>query len=115
MLRIHERSLAEHGGSGGIRDFGLVESALAAAKNAYYYKQSDFFGVAAHYAFHLAEAQAFIDGNKRTAAASAMVFLAMNGFYARPSKWELYLAIIEVAEKKKDKADLAAIFRGAAE
>lgn len=73
------------------------------------------FEVAASYAFHLAEAQAFIDGNKRTGVASALVFLAMNGVYAQPPKWELYLAMIDVAQKKKTKTDLAAIFRKCAE
>jgi len=108
---IQQRSLAEHGGSAGTRDSGLIESALASARNTFYYVAQDLFDVAASYAFHLAEAQAFIDGNKRTGVASALVFLAMNGVYAQPPKWELYLAMIDVAQKKKTKADLAAIFR----
>jgi len=61
--------------------------------------------------FHLAESQAFLDGNKRTAVAAAMVFLARNGMYAQPAKWQLYLAMIDIAEKKLTKADLASIFR----
>ena len=115
VLRIHARSLAEHGGSEGIREPGLVDSALASAKNTFHYGRGDLFDVAASYAFHLAESQAFMDGNKRTAVVAAMVFLARNGVYAQPSKWELYLAMIEVAEKKKTKADLAEIFRKCAE
>ena len=55
-----------------------------------------------------------MDGNKRTAVAAAMVFLALNGTYAQPAKWELYLAMIKVAEKKLTKTDLAVIFRKAA-
>jgi len=109
--RIHARSLAEHGGSEGTRDPGLVESAQASAKNIFYYENGDLFDVAASYAFHLAESQAFVDGNKRTAVVAALVFLARNGVYARPSTWELYSAMIDVAEKKKTKADLAEIFR----
>ena len=108
---IHQRSLAEHGGSAGARDSGLIESALPSARNTFYYVAQDLFDVAASYAFHLAEAQAFIDGSKRTGVASALVFLAMNGVYAQPPKWELYLAMIDVAHKRKTKADLAAIFR----
>ena len=73
---IHARSLAEHGGSAGIRDSGLIESALASAKNTFHYANGDVFDVAASYAFHLAESQAFIDGNKRTGVVAAMVFLA---------------------------------------
>jgi death on curing protein len=112
---IHQRSLAEHGGSDGMRDSGLVESALASARNAYFYAPKDLFEVAASYAFDLAEAQAFIDGNKRTGVDSALVFLAMNGVYAQPPKWELYLAMIDAAQKRKTKSDLAAIFRKCAE
>jgi death-on-curing protein len=111
VLAIHARSLVEHGGSEGIRDRGLVESALASAKNTYYYAHGDLFDVAASYAFHLAESQAFLDGNKRTATVSAMVFLALNGVYVQPAPWEFYLAMIDIAEKKKTKADLAGIFR----
>ena len=111
VFTIHGRSLAEHGGSEGIRDSGLIESALASAKNTFYYAGGDVFDVAASYAFHVAESQAFIDGNKRTGVATAMVFLACNGVYAQPSQWELYTAMIDVAEKKKTKADLAEIFR----
>lgn len=115
VLRLHARSLAEHGGSAGVRDPGLVESALASAENAFHYGEADLFDIAATYAFHIAESQAFIDGNKRTAVAAAMVFLALNSSYAQPPKWELYLAMIAVAKKKKTKADLAEIFRKSAQ
>ena len=111
VFRIHARSLAEHGGSEGLRDPGLVESALASAKNTFYYANGDLFDVAASYAFHLAESQAFIDGNKRTAIVAALVFLARNGVYVQPATWKLYSAMIDVAEKKKNKADLAELFR----
>ena len=110
VMQIHARSLTEHGGSEGVREPGLVESAIASAANTFHYGRGDLFDVAASYAFHLAEAQAFLDGNKRTAVVAAMVFLARNGVYAQPAKWELYLAMIDVAEKKKTKADLAKIF-----
>lgn len=110
-LRLHARSLAEHGGSDGTRDPGLVESALASAKNTHFYANGDIFDVAASYAFHLAEAQAFVDGNKRTAVAAALVFLARNGVYKRPPTLEVYQAMIQIAKKEMGKADLAAIFR----
>ena len=111
VLHLHARSLAEQGGSGVTRDAGLLQSALASARNTFHYANGDTFDVAASYVFHLAEAQAFIDGNKRTAVASALVFLAINGFYAQPPTWGLYSAIIDLAEKKRTKADLAATFR----
>jgi death-on-curing protein len=111
VLLIHARSLAEHGGSEGTRDPGLIESALAAARNTFHYANGDWFDVAASYAFHLAEAQAFLDGNKRTGVAAAMIFLARNGVYAQPARWELYTTMIDVAKKTKTKADLAEVFR----
>jgi len=115
VLRIHSRSLEEHGGGEGVREPGLIESALASAENTLHYGGGDVFDIAASYAFHIAESQAFVDGNKRTAVAAAMIFLARNGAYAQPSKWQLYNAIIEVAQKKKTKADLAIIFRQCAQ
>ena len=115
VMRLHARSLDEHGGSDGTREPGLVDSAVASAKNTFYIGNGDLFDVAASYAFHIAESQAFLDGNKRTGVAASMVFLAQNGVYDQPPKWELYLAMMDVAEKKKNKTDLAAIFRKCAE
>lgn len=114
VFSIHARSLIEHGGSAGVRDSGLIESALASARNTVCYASGDLFDVAASYAFHVSESQAFVDGNKRTGVAAAMVFLARNGVYVQPPPWELYVAMIDVAEKKKTKADLAEIFRKSA-
>ena len=115
VLRIHAQSLAEHGGSDGTRDPGLIESALASAQNTFFYANGNLFDVAASYAFHIAESQAFIDGNKRTGVAAALVFLALNGVYSQPPQWGLYSAMIELAEKKITKTDLAGIFRASAE
>ncbi len=78
VLKIHRRTIAEQGGSEGIRDENLLESALAAAENRYFYENSDLASCAATYAFHLSKAHAFIDGNKRVAAVSAEVFLLIN-------------------------------------
>ena len=97
--------------AGVTREPGLVESALASAANTFHYGGGDLFDIAASYAFHVAESQAFVDGNKRTGVAAAMIFLVRNGLYAQPAKWELYLAMIDVAKKQKTKADLAEIFR----
>lgn len=73
---IHAESLKQHGGIDGVRDSGLVDSALAAAGNTFIYGRGDVFDVAAAYAFHIAQARAFYDGRKRTAIASALTFLA---------------------------------------
>ena len=67
--------------------------------------------MAAAYAFHLAEAQAFLDGNKRTAIASALVFLRSNGISVEAPMQPLYDAMIGIAEKRLDKAGLAQRFR----
>lgn len=108
---LHAESLREHGGSEGVRDSGLVDSALAAAVNTFYYGYGDLFDIAAAYAYHLAEAQAFLDGNKRTAIASALTFLEANGVYRTPDQDELYRAMIDIANHRLDKPGLAAIFR----
>ncbi|MCI0540717.1 MAG: type II toxin-antitoxin system death-on-curing family toxin [Verrucomicrobiales bacterium] len=109
---MHEQSLARFGGSAGIRDLGQVESALGAAMNMHYYGQGSLFDVAAAYAFHIAESQAFLDGNKRTAVASGIAFLELNGFECEEDDGSLYDAMIGIAEKRMDKTGLAAVFRG---
>jgi death-on-curing protein len=108
---IHAQSLKEHGGSDGVRDSGLVDSALAAAVNTWFYRHGDLFDIAAAYAFHLAEAQAYLDGNKRTAIASALTFLDANGEYVAPDHDGLYQAMIDIANHRLDKPGLAEIFR----
>lgn len=82
---LHQRSLLEHGGSSGVRDHGLIESALGSAQNAFYYGGGDEFDVAAAYAFHIAESQAFLDGNKRTGLGTALYFMAKCGHTFKPS------------------------------
>jgi death on curing protein len=67
---LHRESLRRFGGAEGVRDARLVQSAVGAVLNSYYYGGDDLFGIAASYAFHIAQAQAFLDGNKRTAAAA---------------------------------------------
>jgi len=108
---LHDRALAAYGGSQGVRDDGLVDSAVSQPQNDYWYGQADLCGVAAAYAYHIAEAQAYLDGNKRTAAAAALTFLAGNGVSIDFDSSALYEAMIGVAEKRLGKADLAQVFR----
>ena len=75
---IHERQLAEHGGGQGVRDQGLLESALARAKNRWAYGDDDPAILAAAYAFGTARNHPFVDGNKRTAWVIARLFLVLN-------------------------------------
>lgn len=70
------------------------------------------FGIAAAYAFHIAQAQAFLDGNKRTAIAAAMTFLEWNGIPTKTSTDMLYDAMIAIAEKRMTKGELAEVLRG---
>jgi death-on-curing protein len=80
VYAIHDRQLAEHGGRDGIRDRGVIESALARPQNLLSYGDPDGAALAAAYAFGLARNHGFVDGNKRTAWIVARLFLADNGF-----------------------------------
>lgn len=111
---LHERSLLEHGGSSGVRDHGLIESAIGSAQNAFYYGGGDEFDVAAAYAFHLAESQAFLDGNKRTGLGTALYFLGKNGYVIKTSPADqvtLHQAMIAIATHDLDKRGLAQLLR----
>lgn len=111
--RLHEISLDRFGGQAGIRESGLVDSALASAQNVFFYGAGDVFDIAAAYAFHIAEAQAFIDGNKRTAAAAALTFLELNSTGSSLTDDQFYKAMIDIAEKRLTKAGLAELLRSA--
>jgi death-on-curing protein len=107
--RLHARALAEHGGQEGVREPGLVDSALVSAKNTFWYAGGDLFDIAAAYAFHLAESQAFVDGNKRVAAAAALVFLEINGARLLSAPDALERAMIQIALRRLDKQGLAVL------
>lgn len=109
---LHRRSLEEHGGQDGLRNEHGLESALAQPMNLFFYGQGDLFDLAAAYAFHLAENQPFIDGNKRTAVTTALAFLELNDVSTTAvTNKELYDAMIAIAEKRMDKAGLATVLR----
>jgi death-on-curing protein len=76
---MHDAQLVEHGGAGGLRDPGLLESALARARNRFVYGEADLPALAGAYAFGITRDHPFIDGNKRTAFVAAYVFLRING------------------------------------
>jgi len=106
---IHRRQLAEHGGADGIRDAGLLASALARPRQlmAYSDPPPDLAQLAAAYAFGIARNHPFIDGNKRTALVVCLTFLRLNGKQVRASKAEMYHAFLQLAEGKMTEADLA--------
>ncbi|HEU5122898.1 MAG TPA: type II toxin-antitoxin system death-on-curing family toxin [Verrucomicrobiae bacterium] len=115
VLYVHEESLRRYGGMSGVGDVGLIQSALGSAQNAFWYGHGDLYAIAATYAFHIAEAQAFNDGNKRTGAGSAIMFLLVNGIRFPGDDGSVYTALIDVAEKKLDKPGLAGVLRKLAE
>ena len=108
---FHSRSISRYGGTHGVRDKGMVESALAAAENVYWIGEGDLFAIAAAYAFHIAEAQAFLDGNKRTAVAAALAFIRGNGGACLEDDGRIYEAMIAIANKQLDKTGLAQLLR----
>ena len=79
MLDVHAEQLALFGGPDGVRDLGLLESALARPVNKYAYGEADLAALAAAYGFGIAKNHPFVDGNKRAAFASIIVFLGLNG------------------------------------
>jgi death-on-curing protein len=112
VMTLHARSLREHGGSDGVRDPAGLESAIGQPRNDFYYGGTDIFGVAAAYAFHIAQAQAFVDGNKRTGIAAALFCLQMAGIDTTlPTSDTLYDAMIAIANRELDKPGLAALLR----
>ena len=112
VLDIHRASLERHGGIDGLREPGLLNSALMQPEATYYYGQGDLAAIAAAYAFHIAQNQPFLDGNKRTAMGSALLFLKTNGVDVdKFNDDQLYDAMIAIAEKRLDKAGLSEMFR----
>ena len=113
VIELHDRQLAAFGGSAGIRDRGLLESAVAmpAATFGGAFVHADLFAMAAAYAFHIAENQPFVDGNKRAGLYAALVFLRVNGHRVVDPGERLYEAMIAVAERRLDKAGLAGLLR----
>jgi death-on-curing protein len=114
VLAIHERQLAEHGGSGGVRDEGLLESALARPQQLHAYGDPapDLSDLAAALAYGLARNHPFLDGNKRTAHVGYRTFLALNGAELVATDEEKYLTILALAEGKLGERDFAAWLRG---
>ena len=98
ITAVHERLIAEYGGSSGLRDEGLLESALARPMHLFHYGDPSLTGLAASYAVGIAKNHAFIDGNKRTAFVAAAVFLERNGLQLTASEAEATVAMLRVAE-----------------
>ena len=96
-LAIHDEQLAEHGGASGVRDLGLLESALARPLNLASYGEPDTAELGAAYAIAIARNHPFIDGNKRTAFMAMVLFLDLNGMRFEPSDGEAVLTMLGLA------------------
>lgn len=97
VIDIQNRLIEEFGGSHGLRDGGALESALGAVENRAFYENADLAICAATYAYHLTQAHAFIDGNKRVAAAVAEVFVELNGGQLEATNDEIVTLFLKIA------------------
>jgi death-on-curing protein len=104
---LHGESLREHGGAAGLRDEGLLDSALARPPNLAHYGEPDVFDLAASYGIGLAKNHPFVDGNKRAAFLSIGLFLFLNGRRLTASQSEATLTMLSVAAGEMDEPLLA--------
>ena len=107
LLLLHDESLAEHGGASGLRDEGLLESALARPLNLALYGEPDAASLAASYGLGLAKNHAFIDGNKRAAFLAVGLFLGLNGYRLKATQADATLTVLSVAAGELDEAGFA--------
>jgi len=109
LIAIHHRQIAEHGGGEGVRDEGLLSSALARPRNLYSYGNParDLAHLAAAYAFDIARHHPFVDGNKRTALVAARTFLLLNGVNLEATQDEKFRTFVQLAAGTLTEEDLA--------
>lgn len=105
-LIIQRKLIDRYGGIHGIRDEGALESAINAAENRYNYETEDIAKLAATYAFHLSQAHAFLDGNKRIAAAVASVFLEINGYLLDATQTQVIELFLDLAASNLSREDV---------
>jgi len=105
---MHSELIAEHGGRAGVRDDGLLSSALARPRNKRVYgAPSSIFGLAAAYGYAIVRNHPFVDGNKRVAFSAMYVFLEMNGYLLEASEVEVVDVMLRLAAGKLEEMDLA--------
>ena len=107
LLLLHDESLAEHGGASGLRDEGLLESALARPLNLALYGEPDVASLAASYGLGLAKNHAFVDGNKRAAFLAVGLFLGLNGYRLHATQADATLTVLSVAAGEMDEDEFA--------
>jgi len=111
LMLLHDESLAEHGGSAGLRDEGLLESALTRPRNLAAYGRPDFADLAALYGVGLAKNHPFIDGNKRAAFLAVGLFLTLNAYRLNATQSDATLTMLAVAAGDIDESRFAAWIR----
>lgn len=113
ILNIHQNQLELYGGEPGIRDINLISSALSVVEATFdkKYLHKDVFEMAAAYIFHLCQNHPFIDGNKRTALASGLVFLDINGIEINDPQGKLYCLVMDTAKGKLNKNDIVKVLK----
>ena len=113
VIEVHTDQITRYGGQDGVRDFGLLESALAQPEASFAgaWLHRDLHHMAAAYAFHLCQNHPFIDGNKRTALACALVFLEFHGVSIGDPKGLLRDAMRDIASGKMSKSEFARLLK----
>ena len=111
LITLHDESLSMHGGLSGIRDVGLLDSALNRASNLAMYGEPDYADLAAAYGVGLAKNHAFVDGNKRVAFLSVGLFLMLNAWRLSATQVNATLIMLNVAAGELDEAAFAAWIR----
>ncbi|HRX86654.1 MAG TPA: type II toxin-antitoxin system death-on-curing family toxin [Phycisphaerae bacterium] len=116
VLRLHLSLIEAYGGEPSVRDVGLLHSALAMPQSTYdgAFLHEDLFEMASAYLFHIVQNHAFIDGNKRTGAASALIILDMNGVEIEADEDGLVDITLRTAMGQAGKAEIAEFFRSRA-
>lgn len=120
MIEFHDRAFIEathaeqlrlHGGAPGLRDEGMLESALARPEQKNYYGETDLFVLAAAYLFGIAKNHPFVDGNKRTAWVAADLFLYFNGYSVEADPHDVIVFVLSVAAGEIDEEGAVMFFR----
>ncbi len=113
VLESHAAQIATYGGSEGVRDHGLLESAIAQPMSMFggQYLHTDIFEMAAAYLFHLVNNHPFVDGNKRVGLEAALVFLEINGHTVEATDETLVDLVLQTAQSKITKQHIADFFR----
>ena len=113
VIEIHRDQIERYGGDPGLRDLGLLQSAIATPSTGFSgsYLHTDLFEMAAAYLYYIIQNHPFIDGNKRTGAVASLVFLSLNNVEVKAGEKDFERTVMDVAQGKIDKTLVAEFFR----